>query len=238
MTQMSEATANDRPPQDQERVRASYDAVAANYTERVHDELRNKPLDRGLLDAFADQLVAEHGPAAAVCDMGCGPGHVGAFLADRGLTVTGIDLSPSMIDRARALHPEITFEVGSMTSLDVPDGRYQGIVAFYSIIHLSSDAEVSAALSEFHRVLSADGLLLVAVHLGAHGDEIEHTDEMLGVHVDIDFRFFDADELAAAVTDAGFAISARLVRSPYAEVEVQTTRAYLLARRMSSPIAK
>ena len=228
---MSEA-ADRRPSQDQERVRASYDAVAANYTERVHDELRNKPIDRGLLNAFADQLESENGAGAAVCDIGCGPGHVGAFLAARGLTVTGIDLSPSMIERARALHPDMTFEVGSMTALDVPDARYQGIVAFYSIIHLSSDVEVRAALSEFHRVLAAGGLLLVAVHLGAHGDEIEHADEMLGVHVDIDFRFFDADELTGAVTAAGFAIEAHLVRSPYEGVEVQTTRGYLLARRV------
>jgi SAM-dependent methyltransferase len=233
---MSEPTADDRPPQDQERVRASYDAVAATYTERVHDELRNKPLDRGLLHAFADQLVSEHRPDAAVCDMGCGPGHVGAFLAARGLTVTGIDLSPSMIERARALHPEMTFEVGSMTALDVPDASFQGIAAFYSIIHLSTDAEVRAALSEFHRILSVDGLLLVAVHLGEGGDEIEHADAMLGVSVDIDFRLFDVEQLAAAVTAAGFAIEARLVRSPYEGVEVQTTRAYLLARRGSPRI--
>ncbi len=232
---MSEATAEDRPPQDEERVRASYDAVAATYTERVHDELRHKPLDRGLLNAFADQLESEHGTGALVCDMGCGPGHVGAFLAARGLTAIGIDLSPSMIERARTLHPEMTFEVGSMTSLSVPDARFQGIVAFYSIIHLSSDAAVRAALDEFHRVLAVNGLLLVAVHLGKHGDAIEHTDEMLGVKVDIDFRFFDEDELAAAVAAAGFAIEARLIRSPYEGVEVQTTRAYLLARRVSAP---
>jgi ubiquinone/menaquinone biosynthesis C-methylase UbiE len=218
--------------QDQERVRASYDAVAEQYTARVHDELRNKPIDRGLLRAFADQLESEHGAGAEVCDMGCGPGHVGAFLAGCGLTVEGIDLSPSMVEHARALHPEMKFAVGSMTSLDVPDDRYHGIVAFYSIIHLSSDAEVLAALSEFHRVLRARGLFLVAVHLGEHGDATEHADEMLGVRVDMDFRFFDADQLASIVAAAGFVIDARVIRSPYAEVEVQTTRTYLLARRV------
>src|SRR5579862_901764 len=108
---MSEQTADDRPPQDQQRVRASYDAVAEQYTARVHDELIHKPLDRGVLQAFADQLEDEHGPGAVVCDIGCGPGHIGAFLAARGLTAAGIDLSPSMIERARALHPEMTFAV-------------------------------------------------------------------------------------------------------------------------------
>src|SRR5579863_3381696 len=137
---MSESEHGDRPPQDQERVRASYDAVAERYAARVHDELRDKPIDRGLLSAFADQLESEHGPGAEVCDMGCGPGHVGAFLAARGLVVQGIDLSPSMVEHARALHPEMRFAVGSMTALEVPNGRYAGIVAFYSIIHLSSDA--------------------------------------------------------------------------------------------------
>jgi ubiquinone/menaquinone biosynthesis C-methylase UbiE len=229
---MSEQTADDRPPQDQQRVRASYDAVAEHYTNRVHDELQHKPLDRGLLQAFADQLETAHGPGAAVCDIGCGPSHVGAFLAARGLSVGGIDLSPSMIERARTLHPEMTFAVGSMTSLDVPDARYHGIVAFYSIIHLSSDLQVRTALTEFHRVLRADGLLLVAVHLGEHGDETEHAGEMLGVKVDMDFRRFDAEQLAATVADSGFRIEARLVRAPYPDVEVQTTRAYLFARRL------
>jgi ubiquinone/menaquinone biosynthesis C-methylase UbiE len=167
---MSRQPGGEHRPQDQERVRTSYDAVADAYVARVHDELASKPLDRGLLTAFAEQLQEGHGAHATACDMGCGPGHVGAFLADRGLVVTGIDLSPSMVDRARSLHPQMTFEVGTMTALDVPDGRFHGIVAFYSIIHLTTDAEVRTALGELHRTLAPGGLLLVAVHLGEQGD--------------------------------------------------------------------
>jgi SAM-dependent methyltransferase len=222
----------ERAPQDQEHVRAGYDAVAAAYTERVHDELRNKPLDRGLLTAFAEQIVAEFGAGAAVCDMGCGPGHVGAFLAGLGLDVAGIDLSPSMIERARALHPDMTFEVGTMTRLATPDGCFRGIAAFYSIIHLVSDAEVMAALGEFHRVLAMSGLLLVAVHLGDGGDSTVHADDMLGVPVDMDFRFFAIDHLVSLVEAAGFRVEARTVRAAYPDAEVQTTRGYLLARRV------
>ena len=223
--------------QDQERVRASYDAVADAYVERVHDELRHKPLDRALLAAFAEQVQDENGVHAAVCDMGTGPGHVGAFLADRGLTVTGIDLSPSMIDRARALHPDMSFEVGTMTGLQVADGRFTGMVAFYSIIHLTTDVEVRTSLREFHRVLVDDGLLLVAVHLGERGDSTVHADDMLGVSVDMDFRFFDAARLEAEINASGFAVEARLVRAPYKDVEVQTRRAYLLARRVGERAA-
>ncbi len=232
-TPMNEPSGGDRAPQDLERVRASYDAVADAYVERVHDELPHKPLDCALLTAFAEQLQAESGTHAAVADIGSGPGHVGAFLAQLGLAVTGIDLSPAMVDRGRALHPDMTFEVGTMTDLGGPDGRFNGIVAFYSIIHLTADADVRAALGEFHRVLVAGGLLLVAVHLGEHGDATVHADDMLGVSVDMDFRFFDAARLEAEVTASGFGVEARLVRVPYPDVEVQTTRAYLLARRLS-----
>ncbi len=185
-----------------------------------------------MLAAFAEQVQHEFGRGASVCDAGCGPGHVGAFLAALGLAVTGIDLSPSMVAQARTLHPDLTFEVGTMTALEAADGRWQGLIAFYSIIHLTSDAEFRAALREFHRTLGGRGLLLIAVHLGQEGDATVHADEMLGVAVDMDFRYFDAEWLVAEVTEAGFDVGARLVRAPYPDVEVQTTRAYLLARRV------
>jgi SAM-dependent methyltransferase len=235
---MSDPARADRAARDQERVRASYDAVADAYVERVHDELPHKPLDRALLSAFAEQVRAENGPHAAVADIGSGPGHVGAFLAERGLTVTAIDLSPAMVARGRALHPEMTFEVGTMTDIGGRDGRFDGIVAFYSIIHLTDDAEVRMALGEFHRVLAPDGLLLVAVHLGEHGDATVHADDMLGVSVDMEFRFFDAAHLEAEITASGFGVEARLVRAPYPGVEVQTTRAYLLARRVGEAVVE
>jgi SAM-dependent methyltransferase len=218
-------------PEHQTRVRVSYDAVTEAYVERVHDELSHKPLDRALLTGFAEQIQVEFGAGASVCDAGCGPGHVAAFLAGLGLTVTGIDISPAMVRRATALHPDLSFAVGSMTALDAVDGRWQGVIAFYSIIHLTSDEEIRAALSEFRRTLTDHGLLLVAVHLGEHGDTTVHADEMLGVPVDMEFRFFDLEWLAGEIAAAGFDVEARLARAPYPGVEVQTTRGYILARR-------
>jgi SAM-dependent methyltransferase len=224
-------------PEHQARVRVSYDAVTDAYVERVHDELSHKPLDRALLTAFAEQLQDDFGAGASVCDAGCGPGHVAAFLAGLGLTVTGIDLSPAMVTRATALHPDLRFVVGSMTSLDADDGSWQGAIAFYSIIHLTSDEEIRTALSEFHRTITDRGLLLVAVHLGEHGDATVHADEMLGVPVDMEFRFFDLEWLVGEIAAAGFAVESQLVRAPYPGVEVQTTRGYVLARRLADHVA-
>ena len=78
--------------------RSSYDVVAETYAGKFSDELSRKPLDREWLERFARDC-----PRGRVLDIGCGPGHVGRFLADRGLDVTGIDLSPAMVDVARRL---------------------------------------------------------------------------------------------------------------------------------------
>jgi SAM-dependent methyltransferase len=79
-------------------VRRSYDAVAEVYAACFRDELVGKPLDRALLACLAEQT----GQGATIADLGCGPGHVAAWLADRGVAAVGIDLSPAMIAVGRA----------------------------------------------------------------------------------------------------------------------------------------
>ena len=206
---------------------ASYDAVAAAYADQFSDELRHKPLDRALLAAFAEQVRLAGSRRSRVWDVGCGPGQVTAFLAGLGLDAAGVDLSDGMVAQARARHPDLEFCTGSMTALPAPDGSWDGLVSFYSLIHLIDDADVRTALAEFRRVLAAGGLLLLAVHAG---EEVRHTAEWFGAPVDVSFRFFDPGWLSAELDRAGFAIEALTRRQPYPGAEVATERAYYLAR--------
>lgn len=222
---------------------ASYDAVAAAYADQLSDELRRKPLDRALLTAFAEQLHATtpawasavdpgHARAARtgqprIWDVGCGPGHVTAFLAGLGLDAAGIDLSGQMVAQARARHPDLEFSVGSMTALPAPDGSWDGLICFYALIHMIEDADVRTALAEFRRVLADGGLLLLAVHAG---EEVRHSAEWFGAQVDVSFRFFDPGWLSAELDRVGFTVEALTRRQPYPDAEVATERAYFLAR--------
>lgn len=86
-------------------VRRSYDAVAADYAERLGDELAHKPFDCARLRDLATHV----GRRGEIGDVGCGPGHVTAFLAAQGANVVGLDLSPAMIEQARARHPACRF---------------------------------------------------------------------------------------------------------------------------------
>ncbi len=51
-----------------------------------------------------------------ILDLGCGTGHLTDQIASTGATVIGLDKSPAMIERARALYPELCFESADATS--------------------------------------------------------------------------------------------------------------------------
>jgi SAM-dependent methyltransferase len=212
---------------DEDRTRSGYDAVADRYALEIDDELEHKPLDRALLRA----LVEMAGSSGEYADIGCGPGHVSRFLADLGVSVSGIDLSPAMIARARADVPGVRFETGDMTALECADGSFDVIVAFYSIIHLDDDL-ISAACREFARVLRQGGRAMVSFH---EGEGSRHVSEWWGEAVDLDFRFLSQATVSSRLTEAGLPIEAMLRRAPYVGYEVETTRIYLLARKPLEP---
>lgn len=204
-------------------LQTSYDQIAEEYAARIYHELDHKPLDRALLDCFAE-LVRDRG---TVGDIGCGPGHVGRYLHDAGITVTGVDLSREMVGHASRLNPMMTFEPGNMLDLDVLDGSWAGIVAFYSIIHLPP-AALSEACTEFYRVLAPDGLLLVAFH---EGEKQVHLDDWWGHAVDVDTYFRDRVSVEEPLRHAGFTIDAFVEREPHEDVEYPSRRCYILARK-------
>jgi SAM-dependent methyltransferase len=206
-----------------DEVERSYDRVAEEYALRIFGELEHKPLDRQLLDRFAAE-VEGLGP---VCDLGCGPGHVARYLHDRGVNVTGLDLSPAMLEQARRLNPGTAFRQGNMLALDLEDGACGGIIAFYSIIHVPR-SHVSVALAEMSRVLRPGGLLLLAFHVG---DETVHLNQWWGQPVTLDFHFFRPDAMAASLNSAGFEVEDLIEREPYPDVEHPSRRCYIFARR-------
>jgi SAM-dependent methyltransferase len=182
--------------------RASYDAVAANYAEFIEGKLEGLPMMRAVLGAFAELV---DGPVA---EIGCGPGNVTSYLASLGVEIRGIDLAPRMVEIARAAYPELVFEVGSMTSLDLDDASLAGLIAWYSIHHLPP-AELPGVLAGFHRVLLPGGRLLIGSHAG--DDERRHLTEAYGVPVDYESFIQPPERIVEAVRSAGFTITAQLL---------------------------
>ena len=192
-------------PAPTDRIRDGYDAVAADYAREIGGELAHKPLDRALL-AMSVELAA----GGRMGDLGCGPGHVSAFLAGHGADVIGVDLSARMVEIARERVPEAEFVQGDLRDLPLPDASLSGAVALYSLIHL------------------APGHVIVAFH---RGDEVRHLTTWWGHEVDIDFRFMDPGTVTGHLRDAGMSVTARVDRTFIPDVESETERSYLIARR-------
>ena len=206
-------------------VRATYDRIAEEYARRIYDELRNKPFDRGLLDRFAESVRG----TGMTCDLGCGPGHVTRYLHERGLEVSGVDLSPRMIEVARRLNPGIAFHIGDMRALAVQDNVWTGIAAFYSIVNLPP-ADVVKATQEMARVLAPEGRLLMAFHIGE--DDLHTEDDLWGLGVTLQVTLFRVSTIEGYLRAAGFEIDETVERDPYApEVEYQSRRAYIFAHK-------
>ena len=203
--------------------REGYDLTATEYAERFHHHLQDRPLDRAMLTGFAGLA----GPDAIIADVGCGTGATSRMLSDIGMDVVGIDLSPNMIATARRLNPGLHFQVGSMTNLDFEDGLFDGICAWYSVIHIP-DELLPRVFSEFHRVLRPDGVALVAFQVG---DQPRTFKEMFGEQVSLTFYRRQPDTVALLLDEAGLEPYAGLVREPNDDGFESTPHAYLIARR-------
>ncbi|MFE5286212.1 class I SAM-dependent methyltransferase [Nocardia sp. NPDC056611] len=154
-----------------EATQRSYDTVATTYADLTRHLLDETPEERSALASFAER-VRVHG-GGLVADVGCGAGRITAHLRQLGVDAFGIDLSPGMIEVARRDHPDLRFDVGSMTNLALPDASIAGLVAWYSLIHIPDD-ELGCVAGQFRRVLRPDGPLLLGFHVGDESNVKTH----------------------------------------------------------------
>ncbi|MFI6599422.1 class I SAM-dependent methyltransferase [Nonomuraea sp. NPDC050536] len=204
----------------------AYDTVAADYAELLRDELDGKPLDRAMLTAFAELVQAPD--AGEVADLGCGPGRVTAHLRSLGVNAFGIDLSPEMVAVARRDHPELRFEEGSMTALNLADEAVGGAVAWYSTVHTPPEL-LPTVFAEIHRILAPGGHLLIAFKVG---DERRHLDQGYGHKLSLDVYWMPPEHIAELVSHAGLVLDAQLIREPDESEKPRSGRqAFFLAHK-------
>jgi uncharacterized protein len=211
-----------------ERVRSSYDAVSTAYAEHLVEELPGLPFERWLLDR-----VVAHASGDPVVEVGSGPGHVTAYLAEGGADATGVDLSPAMVSEARRRFPGPRFEVGDLRRLSRPptSSAWAAVLAWYSLIHLAA-SELPGAVASLARPLAPGGWLVLAMHAGA---EVRHLDEWFGQEVDLDLVLHEPAFVVGVVEAAGLVDAEWYVRGPLAGRGETTQRLYVVGRKRSEP---
>ena len=199
------------PTPDADEVRGFYDDVAPAYARLLPGPTAEEPLDLAMLDELV-RRVSET-PGRSVLDAGCGTGRMIPLLTDAGLEVTGADLSPGMIAIARERHPSVRLEVAGLDALPFDDGSFDGVPAWYSIIH-TAPGSLGPVLSELRRVLRPGGHLLLAFQAGAGTRRILRG---YGTEAAVDAHLHDPDDVAERLRRSGLAVDAVLRRAAVRE---------------------
>ncbi len=190
------------------RTRQAYNLTADRYHSLFRDELEAKEYDRMLLDFFSDRL----NNGSLICDAGCGPsGHIGRYLANRSMVITGVDISDRCIELASPLNPDMHFVREDMARMSFENDSFNAVVSYYSIIHTPKNL-VHIVLREFNRVLKPGGFLLVAVKAGS--EESLKTD-LLGIETEILLSLYNENEIKEQLTRNGFDVFFSEKREPY-----------------------
>ena len=187
----------------------NYTGTAAETYQRHFVPAIAIPVSAGLLAA------AELHPGERVLDVACGTGVIArraAELVGPTGSVTGIDLSPDMIDVAKATEgpagAHIEWHVADATSLPLPDARYDVALCQMGLMFMEDRA---AALAEMRRVLTPGGRIV----LNTPGEIqpafevmeeaiVEHISPELGGFVRAVFSIHDPGTLASLLRAAGF----------------------------------
>ncbi|MGG5258851.1 class I SAM-dependent methyltransferase [Phycicoccus avicenniae] len=209
-----------------DEVRTAYDTIAEDYASTFPATEAEAPVDLAMVDHFVGCVMA--GGGTLVLDAGCGTGRMGRFLTDRGCSVVGVDLSPGMLAMARRDHPDLDVREASITDLPFEDASFDGVMFWYSLIHLP-DADAAVALGEAARVLRPGGYVLVASQKGEGTHDVGARLRERGYEVDLLRWHRGPRELLTLLRGAGLERVARLVREPLGrEREGQV---FVLARR-------
>ncbi len=135
-------------------VQEGYNKIAGEYSDWRRAFKNRKQLE---------ELAALLPEKAQILDVGCGTGIPATkFLFERGYEVVGIDLSVEMLKMARINVPGAEFLEKDMTQLDFENGSFDGLTAFYSIIHVPREKH-QALFHTFNRILKPDGLILISL---------------------------------------------------------------------------
>ena len=148
--------------------------------------------------------AAEVGPTDTVLDVACGPGVLACAFAQVARHVTGIDLTPAMIDRAKALQQahgldNLTWRIGHVLPLPFPKASYSLVFTRYSFHHF---LDPKAVLAEMVRVCSPGGRVAVVDVFTSSPEQAEAFNRMEKLRDPSHVRALSLEELTGLFGEA------------------------------------
>lgn len=151
-------------------------------------------------DEWANELVSRLEDGSRILELGCGAGSPETKRLAQRFAVTGVDISPRQVERARAAIPEAEFVCADFTELELPIGSFDAVASFYVFNHVPREL-LGPLLASIHGWLVPGGWLLTAF---GQSDNPGWTGEWLGAQTF--FAGFPPEVNSRLVREAGFRI--------------------------------
>ena len=167
------------------RTRQTYGKIASQYG-KDHSDIEE-------VAKYADFFVSNI--EGNILDIGCGPGRDSRYFEENGLFSIGIDITPEFIAMAKENSPGSEFSQMDARYLAFPEGRFDGVWACASLLHLPRE-DMPMAIGEAYRALKDGGLLFVSLKEGSG-------ERYVGERY---FSYYSENEITGILEDAGFTI--------------------------------
>lgn len=148
-------------------VTEAYDSSWVDVENMVGTEISPADPDRAIIEPWAEAVDGR------ILDVGSGTGRWTGHLAELGHSIEGLEPAERLINLARTRWPSVVFDHGSIDELAGFGHRWDGILAWYSLIHMGPE-ELPQALATLRSVLQDGGALLMSFFTGPRLEAFDH----------------------------------------------------------------
>ena len=130
---------------------------------------------------YLPDLLKRYAIGKRTLDYGCGSGSSTLFLNEIGLEVEGVDISRDMLQEAKQLNIETSFQLIKSGKLPHADNTFDIVFSSFVLFEISSKPELSRVINEIYRVLKKGGIFI-----GVTGSEELYNHTWLSLNVDFE----------------------------------------------------
>ncbi len=194
-----------------------YNKIATQYANLFDNDLSDNP--------YMDKFLSKITTGNKILDLGCGTGRVTSYYFDKGFDVTGVDLSPKMLEIAKNKYPKIDFRLGDIRKINFND-TFDGISLAYSLFHLEKK-DVSKIIEKITSLLKTSGIIFLILQ---EGEGEVFVDEPLLPGEKLFLNLY-TEEQAKQILSSDFEILSVDKKTPHLKGELPYNKLIILAKK-------
>ena len=200
----------------------TWNKVANLYQEKFMD----LDLYDDTYDIFCDEMNTEN---PAILEIGCGPGNITKYIINKRpkFKIEGIDISPNMIELAKANNPTAKFKLMDCRDIDKLQSNFDGIICGFCIPYLS-EFDCSKLIRDCGNLLKDTGVLYISF---VEGEYTKSGFQNASSGHRTYFYFHTLDSLTKTLKDNNFRVITILEKNFKKNVETEEIHTILLARK-------